>query len=451
MPNLRTLSCLLLVLMGGASARGDAARPNIVFILADDLGWGDVGWHGSRIRTPQLDQLARDGVRLEQHYVAPVCSPTRTGLMTGRFWSRFGVTNPQNERALPWDTPTLPRALQAGGYATALTGKWHLGSKPEWGPLKFGFDHGYGSLAGGCEPWEHFYKTGPYTRTWHRNGELIEEEGHITDLIAREAVRWLEARGDQPFFLYVPFTAPHLPVGEPEQWLEPYADIEDPAKRQYAACVTHMDDAVGRIVATLERLGKLRDTLIVFSSDNGAAVGSKNDDRQYPHGANYTPGGAHGSSEPWRGAKGTVYEGGIRVPALIHWPARLSAGECQAPLHIVDWMPTLCGVAGVAGAERVDWDGQDVLPVIEGRRSAEPRTLYWAGPGSRSTALRHGDWKLVVTRANNRERNELFDLAADPREQHDLSESRREQLQVLLDRLTEIRAADNSSRVNSDN
>ncbi|MBM4077283.1 MAG: arylsulfatase, partial [Planctomycetes bacterium] len=152
-----------------SKAAKNTQKPNIVFIMADDLGWGDVGFHGGNAPTPNLDRLVRNGLELTQHYVAPVCSPTRTGLMTGRCWSRFNVTNPQNERALPWDTVTLPRALKVAGYETCLTGKWHLGSLPEQGPNHFGFDHSYGSLAGGVSPWNHRYKQGPFSQTWHCN------------------------------------------------------------------------------------------------------------------------------------------------------------------------------------------------------------------------------------------------------------------------------------------
>ena len=184
---MKSIVASVLLVFSSAPCIAAAPKPDIVFIIADDLGWADVAFHGGNAPTPNLDRLRHEGVELTQHYVAPVCSPTRTGLMTGRCWSRFGVTTPQNERALPWDTVTLPRALKAVGYDTCLTGKWHLGSLPEQGPNHFGFDHSYGSLAGGVSPWNHRYKQGPFSVTWHRNEKLIEEEGHVTDLIAAEA------------------------------------------------------------------------------------------------------------------------------------------------------------------------------------------------------------------------------------------------------------------------
>ncbi|MCA9080488.1 MAG: sulfatase-like hydrolase/transferase, partial [Planctomycetaceae bacterium] len=210
---------LLLAILSDSLFAADPQRPNIVFIMADDLGWGDIEQHGGNVPTPHLQRLASAGLELTQHYVAPVCSPTRTGLMTGRCWSRFGVTTPTNSRALPWDTVTLPRALQEQGYATLLAGKWHLGSLPECGPNHFGFDHAYGSLAGGISPWNHRYKQGPFTVTWHRNEELIEEQGHVTDLLTKEAIQWIKQQ-DGSFFAYIPFTAVHLPLKEPQAWLD---------------------------------------------------------------------------------------------------------------------------------------------------------------------------------------------------------------------------------------
>lgn len=445
------------VLAAGVDAPGGATRPNIVVILADDLGWRDVGWHGGPIRTPHLDQLARDGVRLEQHYVAPVCSPTRSALLSGRYWSRFGVTNPQNERAYPFDTVTLASALKSVGYDTAICGKWHLGSTLASGPRRFGFDHGYGSLAGGVEPWEHFYKSGPFERTWHRQGELIEEQGHVTDLIAAEAVRWLEGRGDRPFLLYVPFTAPHIPIREPDAWVDQYSEIAEPSRRHYAACVSHLDDAIGRLVAALERLRKRQNTLIVFSSDNGGLPTARNDDRQYPHGAAYPQGPAGGTNEPLRGGKGELYEGGIRVAALANWPGRLAARELQSPLHVVDWMPTLCGLAGYEPPRDLRWDGLDVWPVLAGEREPAPRTLYWAGTGFRTAAVRRGDWKLIVPRGAERQNTQarpssaqLFNLKNDPYETQDLAETQIERRAELESLLAQVAAADRDQVANDE-
>jgi arylsulfatase A-like enzyme len=413
-----------------------AARPNIVFIMADDLGWADLAFHGGNAATPNLDRLAAEGLELTQHYVAPVCSPTRTGLMTGRFWNRFGVTTPQNNRALRWDTVTLPRALKAAGYDTCLTGKWHLGSKPEWGPNHFGFDHSYGSLAGGVGSYDHFYKQGPFQVTWHRNEELITEKGHVTDLIANEAARWIGERGERPFFLYVPFTAVHLPIKEPNEWLARVpAGIEGDVPRH----------AVGRIVAALEKADKRQNTLLVFTSDNG---GSKvpNSEQSYPP-DDYPVGKLPGNNAPLRGQKGDLYEGGIRVPTIASWPGKLSPGKCEVPLHITDWMPTFCGLADASPKVDVKWDGSDVWPVMQGQATREAHVLYWVAPGARSQAVRSGDWKLIVHRGSP-ERVELFDLGNDPNEKTDLAMTLPERVAELQTKLAEVSKADRDAVAN---
>ncbi|MGH7959206.1 MAG: arylsulfatase B [Opitutaceae bacterium] len=420
-------------------------RPNIVIIVADDLGWGDVGWHGSSIKTPHLDRLVRAGVELDQHYVSPMCSPTRAAILSGRYASRFGVTGAQNELVYPRDTVTLARALHQAGYATAITGKWHLGSKAEWGPNKFGFDHSYGAFAGGTGPYDHRYKKGEYTSNWHRNGEFISEEGHVTDLIAREAIRWIEPREAQPFFLYLPFTAPHIPIDEPDRWLDLYPTVEPLSRRHYAASVTHMDDAVGQVVAALERTGKLANTVIVFTSDNGATPNVRNDDTQYP--GTYPPGPAGGSNLPLRGKKTELWEGGIRVPAFVYWPAKLKPAKFTAPVHAADWMPTLCAIAGWQAPQDLRWDGRNVWPSLTGERPVAPRALYWAGTGFRSRAVRDGDWKLIVQeQATDGKAAALFDLAADPNETTDLAAQQPERVAALKALLAKLAAADTAPR-----
>ena len=422
-------------------------RPNVVFILADDLGWADVAFNGGNAPTPHLDRLVGEGVRLTQHYSAPVCSPTRTALMTGRCWSRFGVTNPQNNRALPWDTVTLPRALKSVGYATCLTGKWHLGSRPTEFPNKFGFDHSYGSLAGGVGPWDHRYKEGEFSHTWHRNGKLLEEKGHVTDLIANEAIAWLgRQNAGTPFFLYVPFTAVHLPVKEPAEWVQRVpAGITDEVARHYAACIMHLDDAVGRIVAALEKNGQRGRTLLVFTSDNGGSW-AVNENQPYPP-DNYPKGRLPGNNRPLRGQKGDLYEGGIRVPTLVSWPGVLSAREVTVPCQITDWMPTLCAVAGFSPDKDLKWDGVNIWPAITGRGASQSRTLYWAAPGFRARAVRDGDLKLIVSGKPPQEKFELFDLGRDPNEQQDLAAQMPARVAALKQRLTEVARADRDAEV----
>ncbi|MDQ3622447.1 MAG: sulfatase-like hydrolase/transferase [Verrucomicrobiota bacterium] len=452
---MKTILASLLFLNAGALIPASAApssKPDIVFIIADDLGWADVAFHGGNAPTPNLDRLKREGVELTQHYVAPVCSPTRAGLMTGRCWSRFGVSTPVNERALPWDTVTLPRALKAAGYDTCLTGKWHLGSRPEQGPNHFGFDHSHGSLAGGVSPWNHRYKKGPFSVTWHRNEELIEEEGHVTDLIEAEAVRWIESRGQAPFFLYVPFTAVHLPLKEPAEWVARVpAGITGEVARHYAASVMHLDDAVGRIISALEKRGRRENTLLVFTSDNGGST-VENNDLKYPD-DNCPNGKLTGNNQPLRGQKGGIYEGGTRVPTLLSWPAKLKPGTFNGVAQITDWMPTLCALAEAAPAQDLKWDGINLWPQLSGAEPVKPRAIYTVGPGFNTRAVRDGDWKLIVARkgqakkgeASAGETTELYDLATDPNETTDLAAKMPEKVAALRARMDELSKADRDS------
>jgi arylsulfatase A-like enzyme len=443
---MKTIFASFVLILVASLTSAAESRPNIVIFLADDLGWADVPWYGSTYKMPNLEQLAQQSVRLESHYVHPMCSPTRSALMTGRYASRFGVTGAQNPRCLPWNTVTLASALQSAGYETAITGKWHLGSKPEEGPQKFGFDHGYGSLAGGVGPLDHRYKEGEFTRTWHRDGKLIDEEGHVTDLIAREAVQWLETRGgDKPFFLYVPFTAIHVPMVEPEKWHKLNAHLTDPGQQLRAACASHMDEAVGQILAVLDRKQLRKNTLVIFFGDNGAHAPSDNQGGPYP--GTYERVKVGNDNSPWRGHKSGIYEGGIRTPGLASWPGTLSAAEIQTPLHAVDWMPTLCKLAGATPKTDLKWDGIDIWPALAQPTKPLPdRTLYTAAPGFRAQAARHGDWKLIVTREGTKKNKttfeELYNLAADPGETQNLAGDRPDILAQMKLRLAEVSRSD---------
>ena len=419
------LTFISLAAVTSANAAEKVPRPNIVLFMADDLGWADVPWHGSNYNLPNLEQLAANSGKLEAHYVHPMCSATRAALVTGRYASRFGVTGAQNQRALPWDTVTLASALKSAGYDTGLFGKWHLGSKPEEGPQKFGFDRSYGSFAGGVGPYNHRYKEGPFTVTWHRDGRLINEEGHVTDLIAQEAVQWLEQRGDDPFFLYVPFTAIHVPIVEPDRWHQMNSDLTDPAERLRAACTSHMDHAVGRVLATLDAQGLRDNTLVIFLSDNGAHGPSVNQGGPYP--GDYGDLKVGNDNHPLRGHKSGLYEGGIRTPALVSWPGKLQPRENHTPFHAVDWMPTLCALAGVEMPEGAKWDGQNIWPALNGEELPD-RTIYSSGVGFRSAAIRHGDWKLITFRDGSNQnskkpsnRFELYNIVDDPGETTDLA------------------------------
>lgn len=405
---------------------GSETRPNFVFILADDLGWGDVGYHQSPIPTPHLDRLAAEGVRLERHYVSPVCSPTRAGLMTGRYWSRFGITMPGSRECLPDGTPTVASVLRKAGYRTAITGKWHLGgaSLPSKWPGAFGFDHFYGCLDGHAHPFTHVYTSGGGrgddgvgVQTWNRNGQFIEEEGHVTDLITREATSWIEGNRGQPFFLYVPYTAPHVKCLDTPEWVAKCAHVPA-AWRNYAAMVAHLDDGVGRIAATLDRLGLRENTLIVFSSDNGG----------------------HVTTQPFRGAKGSVWEGGVRGVAWANWPAELGVGVSSEPVCIVDWMPTFCGLAKVEAPARMD--GRDLWPMLsQAKVSGELRSLYLLGTDGETAALVEGDWKLI----RKPEGTELYHLPSDSREKNDRSAFEQERTQRMQETMRRVSANDRDS------
>lgn len=446
----RGLGAALALTMAGWAAPAFAAsqpQPNILVILADDQGWNDVSWHNPAVHTPNLERYCRDSLQLNQQYVLPMCSPTRATLLSGRFASRFGVSEAQNERAFPYDTVTLAGALKTVGYDTALIGKWHLGSAPDWGPQKFGFDYSYGTLAGGCGPYSHAYKAGPYEKSWHRNGVLISEEGHVTDLITQEAVKYLGQKHEKPFFLYVPYTAPHVPIQEPNNYLDLNGVFTVPAKREYYSSVAHLDWGVGEIMAALEKSGQRDNTVVLFLSDNGAIPNqpnqswlvSKDPREQFVSG----PGG--GSNDPLRGQKTTVYEGGIRVPAFVRWPGHLKPGQFDGPLHAADWMPTFCALAGYKPKTDLKWDGRNVWPLLTGAEKVAPRELYWVSPNFTQYAARTGDWKLVVTKKDDRA--ELFDLKTDPNEKTDLAAKQPERVKAMRDLIAKFAAHDNENKV----
>jgi len=422
--------------------RSDAPieRPNILLIVADDMGWNDIGYHNGKMRTPNLDRLAKAGIELDCHYVQPQCTPTRVALMTGRYPSRFNMrcTQASNDLAFPVGTPTMASMLKGAGYATGMSGKWHLGSKPKWGPNHHGFDHSHGSFAGAVGMYDHRYRIGsPFAVTWHRNHKLIKEEGHVTDLTTKETVRWIEAHDDakKPWFFFVPFHAVHTPLVERDaRWNAMNQHIKSDDRRLYASAVSHMDHAIGRMVDALERTGQRGRTIVVFTSDNGAQVN---------HG-----GGAYpppdpklknfSSNKPLRGKKTDVYEGGYRVPALVSWPRVLSPRKVAQPMHAVDWVPTL---AKLAGAAAPPGDGQDVWTHLATDAPDRERTFYivW-GTGRRRESLRHGDWKILRNKRNVPW--ELYDLARDPFETRNLAKKRPEKLAALTQVYAAQRAAD---------
>ncbi|MGI9429944.1 MAG: sulfatase-like hydrolase/transferase [Bythopirellula sp.] len=405
--------------------------PNVLIFLADDLGWSDVGYHNPEMRTPAIDQLQQSGVELNCHYVMPMCTPTRVALLTGKYPSRFGnhCTQASNYQALEFGTPTLSSLLRKAGYDTALIGKWHLGSLPKWGPNHFGFDYSFGSLAGAMAPYDHRYQLNrpEFIRTFHRNHKFIDEPGHITDLTAKEAIRWIRRKRTKPFFLYVPFHAVHVPLVEEPRWINQNDHIESPDRRLFAAAVTHMDAAIGQIIDAVDEVGQRENTLVLFFSDNGGLFSHEGGEYPEPdpplHGIS--------SNAPWRGHKTEVYEGGIRVPAIVSWVGQLQPRKIDSPLHAIDWLPTICELVGATKDVPEHTDGQDIWSIVTGQQTTPAaRTLYWVTKEERKwVALRHGEWKIVRFRDQPWQ---LYDLKHDPSESQDVATLHPGKLQQLL-------------------
>jgi arylsulfatase A-like enzyme len=418
---MRLVTLLSVFVLACGLAYGQAPKPNVLFIVADDLGWADVGWHGGFGKTPHMDRLVKEGVELDQHYVQPVCTPTRTALMSGRYPGRFGPHSlaPSNLRAMPLGTVTMASMLKSLGYATYQTGKWHLGARVEWGPNAFGFDHGYGTLTGAADPWTHKYRVGPYEDTWHRDGKLFHEEGNVTELVAAEAVRRIEEKKG-PWFIYVPFHAVHTPVDAPEEFKKLYEGVkfhDEPEKQdsrmRMAAMISQLDAKIGQMVAALEKTGQRENTLIVFTSDNGGIESLKN---AYVGEVGHSP--LNSENDPLRGQKNTLYEGGTRVCAFANWPGVLMPQKFTTAMHVVDWMPTLATLVGYEPKEDLKWDGvSQWLPLRGARIMPLPRSIYIAHR-SGDASLRLGEWKLI-SRAKGKA--ELFNIAADAYEIQNLA------------------------------
>jgi arylsulfatase A-like enzyme len=411
---------LLLLTLGGAgkltALDAPAARPlppNIVYILADDMGYADAGFNGCRqIRTPQLDKLAAAGAVLESFYVQPVCSPTRSSLMTGRYVTRTGVysvVRPGAKWGLPLAERTLAQALHEAGYETAICGKWHLGEfEPAYLPTKRGFDHQYGHWFGAIDYFTHM-RDGVHD--WHRDDQPCKDVGYSTHLVAKEACRIIrEKAADKPLFLYVPFNAVHAPHQVPPKYLEPYAGLKG-IRRTYAGMVSAMDEAIGQIVAALEEKGLRGNTLILFSSDNGGPSPGKVTD-----------------NGPLRAGKGTIYEGGLRVCAFASWPGHIPVGRIAEPLHMVDWYPTLLKLAGAKLEQPLPLDGRDIWPVLTQGAKSPHDALLLPGMSPDRAAIRSGDWKLLLG-ASDKDAEESDDKTAGRKAElynlaHDLGEKK---------------------------
>ena len=410
---------LLLSLVALSTAFCAAKPPNIVMIVSDDQGFHDIGYRSTQIKTPHLDALAAAGVKLESHYVFPTCSPTRCALLTGMNPARYGILGPiggESTLSVPLEIPNLATLLKSRGYHTALSGKWHLNLSFAGGPRKYGFDTSYGYLHGQIDPLLHDYKTGK--ATWHRNDEPLTEPGHATDLIAAEAVRVIAERRAAPLFLYVAFSVPHEPLIEEARWTDIYASVFPENSRQLvAASITHMDDAIGRIVAALEHAGLRENTLLIFTSDNGGP--EKCDGEDYG-GRFRNQNGPHSDNSPLRGFKSDLWEGGIRVPAFANWPGTLKPRSEPAVFSALDWLPTIAALSGAALPQDAT-DGRDMGAVLSGNASGTARTLFWRT--GKSMAVRDGAWKLIAAKGRP---DELYRIGDDAGERHESAAAQEE-------------------------
>lgn len=402
-----------------SSGDGKSDRPNIILIMADDLGYGEVGcFGGGRIRTPHIDALAAGGMRFtDYHSNGAVCSPTRAALLTGRYQQRCGIENvvtakgPARETGMPLAETTFAEVLKSRGYVTGIFGKWHLGYKVEFNPARQGFDEFRGYVSGNVDYHSHFDGAG--IQDWWKNIELAPEDGYTTDLITKHGIAFIERHKDEAFCLYLPHEAPHYPYQGREDGVERLGGdkigVTTKGKaipRAYKEMVEVMDEGVGRVVETVKRLGLERKTFIFFCSDNGA---NKN-----------------GNNGPLNGFKGSLWEGGHRVPAVAYWPGRIKAGSTSDETVLgMDLFPTMASIAGAKLPVGLKLDGVDLSGVLLEGESLPERTVFWRYRTQK--AVRKGPWKLLVQGSNAK----LFNLDDDLGETKDLAGDKPEMVKML--------------------
>ena len=367
-------------------------KPNVIIIYTDDQGSVDLNCYGSKdLVTPHMDGLAKRGVRFTQFYAsAPVCSPSRAGLLTGRYPVRAGMPgnagSTKGKAGLAASEITIAETMKAGGYKTAHIGKWHLGYTPETMPNSQGFDYSFGHMGGCIDNYSHFfYWQGPNRHDLWRNGEEIFEDGKFfPELMAAEAEGFIQQNKDKPFFMYFALNTPHYPYQGYAKWLKHYKDLPYP-RNLYAAFLSTQDEAIGQLIGTVDRLGLRKNTIIIFQSDHGHS----HEERAHFGG---------GSSGPYRGAKFSMFEGGLRVPAIISWPGSLPEGAVRDQVaHGCDWLPTIAELTGSKLLQK-DIDGKSIVGVIKNDKAKTPHdVLHWqTGRGRQPRwAVRQGDWKLI--------------------------------------------------------
>jgi arylsulfatase A len=388
-------------------------QPNVVFILADDLGHGDLGCYGATdLQTPNIDALATEGTHFTQFYVtAPACMPSRISFLTGRHYN-YGV---EDDIGMASSEVTLAEMFGAAGYRTALFGKWHMGVPTRTSPNNQGFDEFLGFKNGAMDNYSHYYYWGGMNRhVLFRDEEPYREDGvYFPDIVVRESTRFIEENRDVPFFLFMPFNMPHYPLQAPDDAEARFAHISDPLRRQYASCAWALDERVGQVVECLEANGLREDTIIIFASDHGPS----NEER-----------GGGGSAGALRGYKATLWEGGIRVPFILSWPGSIpQEGVRRQPVMSTDILPTLAAFTGVPLPQR-HLDGRDLAPVISSATAPAPRDImHWTYQDS--WAVREGPWKLTVEGG----KGFLVNLEQDPGEWHNLGDQRQDLVQRFVD------------------
>ena len=429
----------LIVLLGcalGQMATAAPTKPNLIVILTDDQGYGDVGFNGSEdIRTPNMDRLAREGIRFTDGYVTyPVCGPSRAGLLTGRYQDRFGFgrnpsVNPADESAgLPHSERNIAEVLKPAGYRTGVIGKWHMGTHPSFHPNKRGFDYFYGFLSGGHRYFPEELVLNDISESkrafdWYQtrilqNDQRIDIDEYLTDEFSNEAVAFIEREKDKPFFLYLAYNAPHGPLQATEEYLSRYPDIADEDRRTYAAMVSAVDDGIGRSLVTLERLGIVENTLIFFLSDNGGAQGKGS------------------SNKPLRGWKSMPFEGGVRVPFAVRWKGTLQAGvDYEKPVSSLDILATINARVQAPIESTRPLDGVDLLPYLTGEKKGEPHeVLFWKNWDNNWYAIRNGDDKYIH---NYNGFFSFFDLKKDLSEKNNLAKRKRMAIKKNIDLISE--------------
>jgi arylsulfatase A-like enzyme len=432
------IAWLAVAALGGPVAADDVGRPNIVHIVADDLGWKDVGFHGANdIKTPHLDALAATGAVFDALTMQPMCTPTRAALMTGRYPFRYGlqtaVIPSVSKYGLDLSERLLPQVLADAGYRTAIIGKWHLGhaDKAYW-PKQRGFQYQYGAMIGELDYFTHDEHG---VLDWFRDNEPVREKGYTTTLLGADAVRYITAHdASKPFYLYLTFNAPHTPYQAPHERIDRFAAIKDPTRRTYAAMVSVLDDAIGRVIAALDERGLRENTLIIFHSDNGgtrsamfAGVMADMSKVTLPC-----------DNGPYREGKGTLYEGATRVVGLANWPGHVRPGKVMGLVHAVDLFPTITTLAGASTDGCKPLDGMNVWPTISAN-AASPRGEIIYNIEPYRAAIRQGKWKLIW-RTLLPTTVELYDLEADPSETTNLANDHPEKVAAMQARINKLAA-----------